>query len=133
MTIDIDQIASDLNGKADKDLTNVIGSLSASAETYFSKIGMPSSTSIDLTLGTSGSDYVAPANGYFTICKHGTAGQLVAFENLTGGHVTTIVSLGAETDCRLFIPAKEGDTVRLWWNANGTLNFFKFVYAEGQV
>ena len=48
---DINKIATDLNGKADLDLTNTIGALSASSKNYFSGLGMPGDKYIDLTLG----------------------------------------------------------------------------------
>ena len=63
MPVNIDNIATDLNGKADVDLTNVVGAMSSSSKEYFSKIGMPSSTSTLLTLGASGTTYTAPTNG----------------------------------------------------------------------
>ena len=97
-----------------------------------SGIGFPSDKFDDLTLGASGTEYTAPANGWFTINKHGAAGQLTAFENINAGGVTWITCLGAETDCRLSCPAKKGDNVVLWYTASGATNFFRFVYAEGE-
>ncbi len=93
---------------------------------------MPSSRYIDLTLGASGSTYTAPANGWFTIDKHGVTGSLCALENLSAGKITWIAQLSAETDCRVSCPAKRGDSVILYYNADGQLFYFRFVYAEGE-
>ena len=92
---------------------------------------MPSNKYIDLTLGATGATYTAPANGWFTINKHSTPGKLAAFENESAGRVTWIVQISAETDCRVSCPARTGDIVRLWYSADGNLNFFRFIYAEG--
>lgn len=97
-----------------------------------SGIGFPSSRYEDLTLGASGTTYTAPANGWFTINKHGTSGQIAAFDNRDAGDVTWIACLSIETDCRISCPAKKGDNVVLWYTASGTTNFFRFVYAEGE-
>ena len=92
---------------------------------------MPSNKYIDLTLGATGATYTAPANGWFTINKHSTPGKLAAFENVSSGKVTWIAQISVETDCRVSCPARTGDIVRFWYNADGKLNFFRFIYAEG--
>ena len=61
--VDIDEIVTDLNGKADVDLTNVNNSGTALGGSW----AMPSNTYVDLTLGASGATYTAPANGWFAL------------------------------------------------------------------
>lgn len=99
---------------------------------WVSAQAMPSSKYINLTLGATGSTYTAPANGWYTISKQGTSGQLAAFENTTAGGVTWITTLSSGTDVRISCPAKKGDNVRLWYSATGATHFFRFVYAEGE-
>lgn len=77
---------------------------------------MPSTKFIDLTLGASGTTYTAPANGWFTVDIHGTAGALFAFQNDSAGFVTFISQLSIETDRRVSCPAKKGDIVRIYLN-----------------
>ena len=67
--VDIDEIATDLNGKADVDLTNV----NTSGTSLGAKWAMPSSTYEDLTLGASGATYTAPANGWVQATTTNTA------------------------------------------------------------
>ena len=104
---------------------------SKAGESYLSSLSMPSNKYIDLTLGATGATYTAPANGWFTINKHSTPGKLAAFENVSSGKVTWIAQISVETDCRVSCPARTGDIVRFWYNADGKLNFFRFIYAEG--
>lgn len=60
--VDIDEIATDLNGKADVDLTNV----NNTGYTKMAGASMPSTKTIFLTVGASGTTYTAPANGWVT-------------------------------------------------------------------
>ena len=97
-----------------------------------SGMSMPSSKYIDLTLGASGTTYTAPANGWFTVDMHGTAGALFGFQNDSAGLVTFISQLSTETDRRVSCPAKKGDIVRIYLNQETQkVYFFRFVYAEG--
>lgn len=61
--VDIDEIATDLNGKADVDLTNVNNSGTSLGAGW----AMPSGKHTTLTVGASGTSYTAPANGWFYI------------------------------------------------------------------
>jgi hypothetical protein len=103
-----------------------------------SALGMPSSRFINITLGSSGSNYVAPANGYVYLNKAPTAaGQILALgiganpnsvnarigTQVTAGHATNIVSV--------FIPCRRGDAVFYTYTNAGTTNAFRFIYAEG--
>lgn len=106
--VNIDNIVTDLNNKADKD-------------------GLYASTTFDnLTLGASGSTYVAPANGLFSLSKNTTAsGQsIVAFINNTW-------STSGISD--ISVQVKKGDSVKINYTTEGATNYFRFVYAESEV
>ena len=74
---------------------------------------------------------VSPADGWFTLNKHGNANTLAAFENVSAGEITWMIVLTFESDCRVSCHAKKGDNIVLWYSAEGTTNFFRFVYAVG--
>lgn len=99
-----------------------------------SKLGLPGSRYIDLTLGASGSSYIAPGNGYFTIQKlAGVVNGGVRFSNVTANSMgASSISPVTGGTCAATIPAKTGDSVILYYSATGTNIVFRFVYAEGE-
>ena len=123
--VDIDEIATDLNGKADTDLTNVTNT------GYIKMAGasMPSNRYINLTLGASGTTYTAPANGWAYIDK--TAGGTLKYVNLGCGVVSEQMSSFDTMRLKCFIPVRKGASFRCDYNATGTLNIFRFYYAVG--
>ena len=124
--VDIDQIATDLNGKADVDLSN----LNASGKSFASGLSMPSSRYIDLTLGASGSIYTAPANGYFCVAKK--SGGTNQYLDLTSYGLEVTVYYDSGMIARNFIPCKKGGTITVNYNMTGDTQFFRFIYAEGE-
>ena len=128
------------NNKLDLNANN----LDNNGKSLISGLGMPSSKYIDLTLGASESEYIAPANGYFSVGGN--------FDNVNGyftfalwdnatGH--TLVSSETKANsgsysCYCWVPVKKGDKVIAYYNyspfsstTSGT-PFFIFVYAEGE-
>lgn len=89
----------------------------------------PSNTYDNLTLGASGDDYLAPANGYFTIAKSTSGSQWVVMQNNSNGMQIQSSTNGSGI-CRAFMPAQKGQYVKVEYNASGTTNIFRFVYAE---
>lgn len=130
--VDIDEIATDLNGKADTDFTNITNT----AKVSIAHNAMPSDRYVDLTLGPSDSVYTAPADGWFSISK--TAGSdwytiYLQILDTTGANVLlsqTIVGYRT-TELKGSLPAKKGQKCRIWYNASGALQYFRFVYAQG--
>lgn len=128
--VDIDEIATDLNGKADVDLTNCTDV----ANIKMAHNAMPSNTYIDLTLGASGSTYTAPADGWFYVNK--IAGADWHYVTITN---TSKVSTGYSdwrSDYRTspltpMLPVQKGDVVVIEYNATGATQAFKFIYAQG--
>lgn len=111
-------------------------------KTQAAAASMPSSRYIDLTLGASGTIYTAPANGYFSISK--VAGGDWYYVNLS------VLKDGVETfteiadilyehfqdayrtsPCTSKVSVKKGQKMYLTYNASGALNWFRFIYAEG--
>lgn len=92
---------------------------------------MPSNRYNDLTLGTTGATYTAPADGFYTIAKAATAsGQYINMINGSNGISSGTVATGA-MDCRVFMPVSRGDVVTINYTTAGTTATFRFVYANG--
>ena len=126
-------VTTDLNGKADTDLTNITDS----AKVMMSGMGMPSDTYTDLTLGASNSTYTAPADGYFVILMN-----TVNNTNMTVGLAAGVGRVGFTTQISAnnniaggnfggFIPVKKGDTVSVFYQGVTSAFRFRFVYAVG--
>ena len=128
------------NGKADIDMSNVPSNIGSTAKSYFAGIGMPSDTYENLTLGSSGSTYTAPANGYFVLHKQvsGT-NQNISFginlspsSDFSTGFVARFVQPPSSGAAMGFVPCKKGDIVTINYSAGGTAVLFRFYYAEGE-
>jgi hypothetical protein len=112
-------------------VNNVVPNNSSLISSY----AMPSNKYIDLTLGASGTTYTAPANGWFYLSK--TAGSDWYFAELSvvkdGQTLFYIYADAYRTSaCSVIIPVKKGDNVKAVYNATGTTNYFRFIYAEGE-
>ena len=125
--VDIDEIATDLNGKADVDLTNVNNAGTSLGAGW----AMPSDTYIDLTLGASGTTYTAPANGWFVGRMTSTSSaQILGLVCMSGGNIQSIkYSSGNNQNLAVFLPSEKNDMVELWYGT--TPQVFRFVYAKG--
>ena len=98
------------------------------------KASMPSNRYIDLTLGATGTTYIAPADGWISFAKKITAtGQFVNLSNNTIGMSIMGCNAkdgsGGNTSC--FISCKKGDEVATWYSAGGDVIILRFIYAEG--
>lgn len=126
--VDIDEIATDLNGKADVDLTNVNNSGTSNGASW----SMPSGTYVDLTLGASGETYTAPANGWFYISKLATANaQWGEITNTTSGMSSSAPWIGNGGAYSGILPVLKNDVVQISYTLAGTLRAFRFIYAQG--
>ena len=126
MEVDIDEVISDLNGKADVDLSNT----NDTAKILMSGQALPSKTYIDLTLGASGTTYTAPANGYFYIRK--TAGVNGSQIGIFGDNLSIEQNTQFSTnDANIYLPVLKGDVVTISYSVTGTTKIFRFVYAQG--
>lgn len=127
--VDINKVYEDLELKANKSLSN----LTAEGKSLASGLGMPSDKYVDLTLGASGTEYTAPANGYYLFSKvSGGADKYVNIENMTNKMGTVLVGYSSANALRIFCPTRKGDNVRISYNATGATSLFRFVYAEGE-
>jgi hypothetical protein len=97
---------------------------------------MPSNNYTDLTLGASGTNYTAPADGWFFIHKAGDgSGQYLTVMNrgINDVEIFELISYditgGMQLTC--LMPAKKGDIVRIGYSLGGQTYSFRFIYAQG--
>ena len=96
---------------------------------------MPSGTTKTLTLGTSGTKYTAPADGYFSICGELTKADGYVDMSCNGVKIKCNAQTNG-TDCNVFVPAKKGASCLVQYLNFGlaqSYQSFVFVYAEGAV
>jgi len=120
---------------ADIDLSN----LTNTGKTYITKMGLPSTTYIPLTIGASGSAYVAPADGYVAaVFTQATRDRsfldLVTFQGgrtlLYPRSVSSVV--GDYLGC--WCPVRKGQSYNLdydGFNISNNTCFLTFIYAQG--
>lgn len=103
---------------------------SSNVSTYATGLAFPSNRYIDLTLGASGTSYIAPADGWYSLTKESTAiHQNITLESR--GLRTTSVATGSGGWCSVFIPVKRGAEVHISYNMGGATISNRFIYAEG--
>jgi hypothetical protein len=123
--VDIDTIATDLNNKADRSLSNVDNT----ANILMAHNAMPSNAYDDLTLGASGSTYTAPADGYFFLDKSvNYVGQWIYMTGVMG---STVLSPDSTASLITFVPVQKGQQITINYTAAGNTNRFMFIYAVG--
>lgn len=120
----VSQIRSDITSL--KDATN----FSATGKAAIVNMGMPSNEYKNLTLGTDGSTYTAPADGYLYLSKNSTtSGQRV---KLAKGSQMSVSSWSSGTqNLEVVLPVSKGDVISTYYSADGTTNAFRFIYANG--
>ncbi len=102
-----------------------------------SSYAMPSGRAIDLTLGASGTTYTAPANGWFYLNKvAGSDWYYCEFTCAVEGSYDSLPCWGSDyktSPIKIWTPVKKGAKIKVNYNATGKTNYFKFIYAEGEV
>lgn len=125
--------------KAGKDLDN----LSAKAKSQVARLSSIGKTVEELTLGTAKSFYTAPAAGTYALCKSfsGSGKQYASlirvWENNNSQLNNQINSQHGYADTSgqfvsLSLHVNKGDIVCIDYNLGGTLNWFRFIYDEGE-
>ena len=124
--VDIDGIATDLNGKADVDLTNTTDQ----AKILMGSMGMPSDKYIDLTLGASGSTYTAPANGYYRCYIGGQSGNKW-LRLATSIDYIQEAGFSTSNNISFTVPVQKGQTLNVKYSGTLTAKGLRFLYAQG--
>ena len=121
--VDIDEIATDLNGKADVDLTNVNNSGTSLGASW----AMPSSHYEDLTIGASLTQYTAPANGWYQFVAQSAGSSYI---RLNGRIIDLCLGSGTGQGMYVYIPVAKNEVITIEYvNITGIL--LRFRYAIG--
>lgn len=94
-------------------------------------LAMPSSTTVDLTLGASGTTYTAPADGYFTA---NTSSSYTGWFKIASICAQGSTPNGHQFACSC--ATRNGESPKVWYSfSSGDTSaiIFKFVYANGTV
>ena len=97
---------------------------------------MPSNKYINLTLGASGTEYTAPANGFIYIAKGAFANQYIAINIKTDSNTNLLEDYNVKADSdatnlTMCFPIRKNQKFTVGYNVTGTTNSFRFIYAVG--
>lgn len=111
---------------------NEVVTKSASDNEYMAHMAMPSNRTVYLTIGASGTDYTAPADGYFCFCSYLTTKAGQECRLITRGEAIirqSGYSSGAKQYIEVVIPVSKGQSVGVYYTAPAAA--ITFTYAEG--
>lgn len=117
-----------LSGKADVNL----GNLTDPGKIVCSELSMPSATYDNLTLGASGTQYTAPADGWFVFVGTTNVNMgAINIANATTGFWAP--SSRAQTNGLIAtcLPIKQGEQAAIAYDGSPSVSTFRFYYAEG--
>lgn len=121
-------ITEHFNDKSDRDLHNI----STEGKSTISSFNTPSNRYIDLTLGESGTRYIAPANGtvYFKRFNNGASGVTNSIFNERTGMIAESFS---PFTVAVSLNVLKGDAFVIYHTGSATGIELKFYYAEGEI
>ena len=128
--IDITELANEVAGKADTNLSN----LSTTGKTKVASLAMPSGNCVDLSLNTNPSQFVAIADGYFYAVAYAEASSsgYINFSNASAP-VGAMLSIASSSAAKILLPVRKGDVVDVNWGNLSKIETFRFVYAQGSL
>lgn len=106
--------------------------LTAGDSNEISSYAMPSSKFIDLTLGASGAQYIAPANGWYSVDLISASTSAFGEFYKNGARIAHRVHSVNNQSIPFYAPFRQGDVLDIKYS-NATLSHFRFYYAEGEV
>ena len=115
---------------ADKVDTNA-SNFTADGKSLISGFAMPSDKCIDLTLGASGTQYTAPANGWLNLLAENTTTTSAIGFYVKGINLSNETNSPIGNYLSLLVPVKKGDAVVVAYRDIKAL-VFRFIYAEGE-
>ena len=131
ISVDLDNVATDLNATAANDLSN----LNAQGNVRMAHAAMPSSQYIDLTLPANGGSVTVPADGYLEFSKvsGNVSNPFITLKNTTNGYNIRSFIPGTQTTMgvSVCIPVSAGDIIGVEYTTAGVTGVFRLIYANG--
>lgn len=106
--VNIDNIATDLNGKAGTDLTN----LSPAGNTKVANLAMPSDFAVELTIGESGQNYTMPADGFLELVAISSNAGYTNFIPINNGPGAMLFFSAGGLAQKMCIPVRKGEIIK---------------------
>lgn len=93
---------------------------------------LPSETYIDLTVGASGTEYTAPADGWYYMKGNANAsGASIEMHNKSNSMMALNRHYNTSNwPVATFIPTKKNEIIKIYYGTNST-TCFRFIYAVG--
>ena len=127
VVVDMDQIATDLNRKADNDLTNI----TTSANEKIATASLPSWVVVStITIGASGATYTASTDGWINLAATVT-NQSSGWVQVSVGNCTVRGAIGGGL-FTVFLPVRKGQTYTIYYNDIDTWFWAQFTPAQSE-
>ncbi len=97
------------------------------------RFSMPSGVFIELTLGATGTQYVAPTTGWFYINATINTYAYFDFHNTTRSNYRQLYASSGTNSIRGMFPVTAGDVITCNYNNLNNVEQFRFYYAQGEV
>ena len=107
--------------------------IDSSDTSFIAHQSSPSNKYIELSIGATGTQYTAPADGYFTYRDSAANVGAAILENTTTLLSNGMNAVSSTWPRRVTIRVKKGDKVKLYYENGGTNQLFRFVYANGAI
>ena len=115
---------------------NALNTVVPDNASLISSYGMPSTNSINLTLGATGTQYTAPANGWVIVELNSSKLAELSINAYCGSSYisyTTFNPWDSNYPLRVSAPVTKGSKFQVWYTNLVTKNRFQFIYAQGEV
>lgn len=125
--VNIDNITTDLNSKADTDLSN----LSTVGKVAVTHLGMPSNKWVGLSIPVNMTKLTMPADGYLysvIFASSSTMGMMNMMNGTGFGNMKQIPANSAE---KMYLPVRKGDVVTVEYSNLAETTTMQFYYVEG--
>lgn len=125
--VNIDNITTDLNSKADTDLSN----LSTVGKVAVAHLGMPSNKWVGLSIPVSMTQLTMPADGYLYSVIFASSSSMGMMNMMNGTGFGNMKQIPANSAEKMYLPVRKGDVVTVEYNNLAETTTMQFYYAEG--